>query len=232
MSAPLENEDETVCRAGDRTPDEQDVLLGVHAGDHEVLGSQWLAAHATRQALALDDARRVGGRADRARLATHGRAVRGMTALEAVTLDDAREAAALRGALDVDVLALLEDRRVQRLAERVGAHIRDAEFTQVARRRKVALRELAEVGLREALLLVRAEAELERGVAVALRGADLRHGARPRLDHGHGHDVALLVEDLRHADFSANQTDHVFSVLSRRRKRFSSPRRSASFLRS
>src|SRR5262245_42022690 len=107
MSAPLENEDEAVRRAGDRAPDEQHVLLGVHAGDHEVLGRERLAAHAARQALALDDARGIGRGADRARLAAHRRAVRGMAALETVTLDDAGEAAALGRALHVHVLALL-----------------------------------------------------------------------------------------------------------------------------
>src|SRR5262249_14413574 len=104
-----------------------------------------------------------------------------------------------------------------------GGHVRDAELLQVPRRRQVALRELPEHGLREALLLVRAEAELQRGVAVALAGADLRDGARARLDHGHGHDVALLVEDLRHADFASNQSHHFRKVLSRRRTFESSP---------
>src|SRR5215467_12586603 len=110
MSAPLENEDEAVRRAGDRAPDEHHVLLDVHAGDHEVLGGERLATHAARQALALDDARRVRGRADRARLATHRRPVRGVAALEAMTLDDACEAAAFRVALHVHALALLEHR--------------------------------------------------------------------------------------------------------------------------
>src|ERR1043166_926004 len=64
-SAPLENVDEAVRRAGDRTPDEQNVLLGVHTGHHEILDGERLAAHATRQTLALDDARRAGRRADR-----------------------------------------------------------------------------------------------------------------------------------------------------------------------
>src|SRR5262245_14252084 len=84
----------------------------------------------------------------------------------------------------------------------------------MARRRQVALLELPEHGLREALLLVRAEAELERGVAVGLAGADLGHHARARLDHGHGHDVALLVEELRHADLSSDQPDHVLISMS------------------
>src|SRR5262252_5355672 len=161
MSAPLEYEDEAVRRTGDRAPDEQDVLLGVHAGDHEVLAGERLAAHAAGEALALDDTRRVRRRADRAGLAAHRRAVRGMAALEAVTLDDAREAAALRGSLDVDVLALLEHGRSQRLSKGVCRDVRDTKFLQMPRRREVALRELPEDGLREALLLVRTEAELE-----------------------------------------------------------------------
>src|SRR5262249_61648396 len=133
MSAPLEYEDEALRRTGDRAPDEQHVLLGVHACDHEVLAGERLAAHAARQPLALDDARRVRGRADRAGFAAHRRAVAGVPALEAVTLDDAREAATLRLALHVHVLALLEHRRVERLSERVGRDVRDAKFAKVAR---------------------------------------------------------------------------------------------------
>src|ERR1043166_7593003 len=130
-SAPLENVDEAVRRAGDRTPDEQNVLLGVHTGDHEILDGERLAAHATRQPLALDDARRIGRRADRARLATHRRAVRRRAGREAVALEHARESATLRHALDVDVLALLEDRRnVERLAERVGGDVAETELPE------------------------------------------------------------------------------------------------------
>src|SRR5262249_16194946 len=161
MSAPLEYEDEAVRRTGDRSPDEQHVLLGVHACDHEVLGGERLAAHATRQALALDDARGVGGRTDRARLASHRRTVPGVAALEAMAFDDAGEAAPLRDPLHVHVLALLEHRRVQRLPERVRGDVRDPELLEMARRRQVALAELPEHGLREPSLLVRAEAELE-----------------------------------------------------------------------
>src|ERR1051325_718298 len=200
-SAPLENVDEAVRRAGDRTPDEQNVLLGVHTGDHEILDGERLAAHATRQPLALDDARRIRRRADprrlaaakrrprgadRARLATHRRAVRRRAGREAVALDHARESAPLRHALDVDVLALLEDRRnVERLAERVGGDVAETELPEVPGQRQVALLELPQHRLREPALLVRAEPELERGVAVALPGADLRDGARSRFDHGH-----------------------------------------------
>src|SRR5437762_2321326 len=223
MSAPLENEDEAVRRAGDRAPHEQDVLLGIHAGDQEILRRERLAAHAARQALALDDARRIRGRADRSRLPAHRGSVRSVAAPELVTLDDAREAASLGRALHVHVLAFLEHRDVERLAERVGGHVRDSELPEVARRREVALLELPEHGLREATLLVRAETELERGVAVALPGADLRHGAWPRLDHGHGHDVALLVEELGHADLFSDQTHHLEIVLSRRRTPSSPP---------
>src|SRR5262245_33086478 len=137
MSAPLEYEDEAVRRAGDRAPDEQHVLLGIHAGDHEVLAGERLPAHAAGEALTLDDARRVRRRADRAGLATHRRPVRGVATLEAVTLDDAREAAALGLALHVHVLALLEHRRAERLPERVGRDVRDAELLEVPRRREV-----------------------------------------------------------------------------------------------
>src|SRR5437763_228952 len=150
MSAPLENEDEAVRRTGDRSPDEQDVLLGVHACDHEIFGGERLAAHAARKALALDDARGVGGGADRARLAPHRRTVRGVPALEAMALDHAGETPPLRGSLHVHVLSLRERRRAERLPERVRGDVRDPELLQVTGWRQVALAELPQHGLREA----------------------------------------------------------------------------------
>src|SRR5580765_455094 len=217
-SAPLEYVDEAVRRSGDRSPHEDDVLLAIHTGDHEILDRERLAAHAARQALALDDARRVGRRTDRARLATHRRAVRRRAGGEPVALDHAREAAALGRAEDVDVLALLEYRRhVECLAERVGGHIAEAELAQVPGHRQVALLELPQHRLRVPAFLVRAESQLQRAVAVALAGADVRDGARSRLDHGHRDDVALLVEELRHAELLSDHAHHEVQVLSRSR---------------
>src|ERR1041385_9112049 len=95
--------------------------------------------------------------------------------------------------------------------------VAETELPEVPGQRQVALLELPQHRLREPALLVRAEPELERGVAVALPGADLRDGARSRFDHGHRDDVALLVEELRHPDLLADEPHHCVSILSRRR---------------
>jgi hypothetical protein len=65
--------------------------------------------------------------------------------------------------------------------------------------------------LREVLLAARAEADLEGLVAVAIGGAHLHDGARTRLDHGDGNEVAALHEALGHSEFLADEAEHGFS---------------------
>src|SRR5262245_3818932 len=215
---PLGDEHEAVRRTRDRATHHEHVLFRVHRHDFEVLDGQVHAAHAARQALALHDARRIRRGADRAGLLAGGRTVRCVPGDELVALDDARESAALRHALHVHVLALLEDRDRQALPDLVGglrvSAIIGAELAHVARRRQVALRELPEHRARETKFLVGAEAELDRGVAVLVRRAHLGHRARPGLNDRDGKDVALLVEQLGHADLLANESDHVLISMS------------------
>src|SRR5439155_1952693 len=110
--------------------------------------------------------------------------------------------------LDVHVLARLEQGDRQVLAHLVRRSVGDAELLQVPGGRKIALLELAQHRPREARLLVGAEAELDRGVAVPRGRPHLGDGARSRLDHGHRQDVALVVVELRHADLFADEADH------------------------
>src|SRR5262249_52937051 len=100
------------------------------------------------------------------------------------------------------------------LPDRVTARIADAELLHVARRRQIALLELPEHRTQEAGLLVGPESELHGLVAVTCVGAHFGHGARTRLDHGDGHDVALVVVDLGHADLPADESDHVLISMS------------------
>src|SRR3954452_22482687 len=121
-------------------------------------------------------------------------------AAEIVALHDAREALALRGADHVDDLALDEHAGVDARPE---LQLLDAVGWNLAHRlQAVAVRQ---TGAFE-LTLVRSvrprlgtEAELHRGIAVGLVGAQLRNEARSRLDQGRGGDAAVFVEEPGHA---------------------------------
>src|SRR3954449_11712692 len=84
-----------VARPGDRAAEHQQVLPGVDAHDLEAALRDALVAHLARPADALEHARGVGGRADRARRAHVVRAVADGAAGEVVALDGALEALAL-----------------------------------------------------------------------------------------------------------------------------------------
>src|SRR5258705_3720259 len=112
MAAPaslLGHGDDPVPGAGNGAAHEQEVALGVHLDHGEPQLGVPLGAHVPRHPLALDDARRVGARADRARLPVPRVAMARRTAAEAVAVDDALEATALGGAGDLDPLAGGED---------------------------------------------------------------------------------------------------------------------------
>src|SRR4029079_474890 len=79
-----------------------------------------LVAIVARHALALDDARRVGARSDRARTTVLRVAVRIRTTACFVALHDALEAAALRGPGDFDRLANREHVDLHDVANIVG----------------------------------------------------------------------------------------------------------------
>ena len=81
----------------------------------------------------------------------------------------------------------------------LGAEVLVAELDQVAHRRRAGLLQVAFLGLAQLALLDLAEGELHGGVAVALGVAHRGHLAGAGLDHGHGHDLAVLAEDLGHA---------------------------------
>src|SRR5215207_2785186 len=108
-SSLLVHGDDAVLRARDGAPDEQQIPLGVDL-DHRQpeLGVAYRALVA-RHALPLDDARRIGARADGTRLPVPRVAVRCRTAAEAVAVHHALEAAPLRGARHLDQLAGRED---------------------------------------------------------------------------------------------------------------------------
>src|ERR1043165_1650867 len=100
---------DAVLRAGNRAPHEEQVALGVDADHPEAELGVAPGAHVARHPLALDDPRRIGARADRARLPVPGVAVGGRPAAGAVAVHDALEALSLGAAGHLDQLTRRED---------------------------------------------------------------------------------------------------------------------------
>jgi hypothetical protein len=159
-----------------------------------------------------------------------GLAVGGRQAMEAVAADDAHEAAALRGADDVALLLVLEDRGREFLADLDLLLAVPGDLADERGRLEVlgfvldllpALLGLlalgagdlvADHGHRRVAAAAFAEADLDGGVAVAVLGLDLEDGAGAGFDDGDGEGPALRVEDPGHPDFPSEQScDHVGS---------------------
>ena len=79
----------------------------------------------------------------------------------------------------------------------------DPQLGQVLRRVGVRRLQVTELGLGEPLRLGFAEGELDRGIPVTLGSLDLDHTTGPGLDDGDRNDPVSLVEDLGHAELSA-----------------------------
>ena len=85
----------------------------------------------------------------------------------------------------------------------------DADLAEVTTRCNALLGEVTAHGLVDLLGLDLAEAQLHGLVAVGGLRLDLAHRVRLSLDHGHGDELVLLVEDLGHADLlTKNSVNH------------------------
>src|SRR5690606_25158517 len=153
--------DEAFLRARDRPVDEEEVLFREDADDAEVLDRHAVPAGAAGHLGAFEDAARVRGLADRARraLAVVLAVPRVVDAAEAVALDDALEAFALRGTDDVDAVPLGEhvphgDLVAEREVVETGVV---PELDEVALRRGAGGLEVALERLRRVLLFLVAE---------------------------------------------------------------------------
>ena len=164
----LFNHDEAAVRAGDRAPDEQQVLVNVHTGDAQALLGHLDRAHVARLAGAFEGAGGIG-RAAAGGLAVAGRgAVGRLVAAPAVALDDAGEALALGDAGDGDLVADGEDVGLDLRAFGQGLALIERDFAQRALRLDAVRGEVAPCGRREPMLFDLAEADLGGGVAVAV----------------------------------------------------------------
>src|SRR5258707_3330815 len=177
-----------------RAADQHHVILAVHLDDLQVADRDPVAAHPSRGAHALDDARRKRRRADRAGRAVEHRPVRRGAAGEVVALHDALEPLAAAHADDVDAVAVMEHAADEDLVAglqrgfiaRTGG---DLDLTAHPRRRHVArLLVVPAERLVDPGRLLFDEPELDGLVAVALRGLRLQHHARARLDDGRRRD--------------------------------------------
>ena len=152
---------------------------------------------------ALADARGVGALADGARAALVAGAVGHGAAGEVPALDGALEALALGGADDVDGLDVGEVGDGDHVTGLVLLTVLDANLAQVAHRLDALLGEVTGHGLVDVLGGDVSEADLDGVVAVGRLRLDLRDGAGASLDDGDGHDVVVLVPDLRHPKLAA-----------------------------
>ena len=136
--------------------------LGAHLDDLEAALGDALVAHLAWSANALEDARGRRRGADRARRADVVGAVAGRAAAEAVALDRALEALALRDPGDLDALAGLEHADTSTVSPTARPAPSPRNSHEVAQRRRVGLRQVAELGLGQRLLANAAEARAAR----------------------------------------------------------------------
>ena len=198
------HEHEAAGRAGDRTLDQQQAALGVALDDLEVERGDARVAHLAGHLHALEHARRRGAGADRAgRTVLLVVTVRRALAGEVVTLHHAGETAALADAGHVDPLAGGEHVGGDDLPELEAREIVDAQLGEVALRRTARGLEVTELRFVEPRGLGLAERDLHGGVAVALRRPELHDATGPGFDDAHRDDPVLVVEDLGHAELSA-----------------------------
>src|SRR5262249_41146056 len=107
MTAPpalLPNRHVAVGRPRYGAAHEQQVAIGIHADDRQAQLGEVAVAHVARHPLALDDARRIGPRSDRARLAVTRVAVGRRSSTEMIPVHDPLEPFALRDTRDLHPL--------------------------------------------------------------------------------------------------------------------------------
>jgi len=136
------------------------------------------------------------------------RAVRLGTAVEAVALDRAREAATLGRADHVDDVAFLEGVALEDVPHHELGGGAEALFAQKALGRGAGLLEVAELRLGDEAIRLVFKAELNGVVAVLVLGADLRDHAGPCLDDRHAHKRAVVAEELRHPALASQDQRH------------------------
>ena len=131
------------------------------------------------------------------------------SALSAPALDDALVAVALAGAGHVHEVALFEGVSLDDVAHVQLGGVLKVKLAQVLLGSNARLVQVAHLGLGQLTLGDILVAKLHSGVAFLFGCLLLHDDAGTRLDNGDGDHLAVLVEDLRHADFLADDRFHV-----------------------
>ena len=130
-----------------------------------------------------------------------------------ITLDNALIALALGNANHVDLVAGCEDISLQHVANVHSGNIFQTELAQGLLGGNVCLLEVTCCCLVDLLGGNLAEAQLNSLITIALDGLLLHDGAGTSLDDGHGDDLAVLIEQLGHTDFLADNAFNHFLFL-------------------
>ena len=128
---------------------------------------------------------------------------------KAAALDNALVAVALAGAGHVNEVADLEHIRLDDGAELQLAAVVEGELAQVLLGGNASLVEMADFGLGQLLFSNVLIAQLDCLITILLGGLLLGDDTGARFDHGDRDHVAVFVEDLRHANFFADDCFHV-----------------------
>src|SRR5262249_36660151 len=192
--------DPAALRAGHRAFDQDQAALGVGLHHAQIERGDALYTHVTGHFLVLEGLARVlaaTGRADRAMRDRD--AVRGTQAAEVPALHAAGEAFADRRAGHVDELADHEVIGGDLGAGRNHAVGADAELGKLALGFNLGDREIAALSLADVAHLAPTGAELQRHIAVLVRGAVADDLAFVEPQHRDRHMLAGLGEEARHA---------------------------------
>ena len=161
----------------------------------------------TCEFLSLIYAGRIGAGAQGTGVSGNGAGtVRFLQSGKVPALDGTGGSFTLAGADNVHFFAGGEDVGLQNVTHVQGADVVQTELFEHFLRRDVGFFEVTCVGFVGSGNFLVVEAELHGVVAVAVNGFLLNDCARAKFHNGDGNDVSLVVEDLRHAEFSADKT--------------------------
>src|SRR5581483_3970755 len=218
----LRDHDVTALRSRHAAFDDQQVFVFIDPEHPQIPSRYLLVAHVSRHPHAFKNAGRKCRRTDRTRNLEH-RTVGLRAAREVMPLYDSLEPLALADSDDVNKLLAIEyfyEHAVANFHRTVTVRRRinfQRNFAQELHWRKVALRQVSTLGVREPRLLHKLnQPDLRRLVSILHSRLVLRDDARAGLQYCDGTNVALRVKQLRHPDLLAqNSRDsrcHIFHL--------------------